>query len=190
MLWVGDAPEQPAAHGDVDHGFRDIDALLIIPHEAAPFGHPARGSQGDSSARQDLEAGLMVAAADNRQHEVTVSTGVLQFGSGIRSVAEQVFEPRPAFADGGHDLLGPGAVRDIGGGQVQHQEAAIRIHRDVPFAPLDPLAGVIPVAAFSGRRLDRLAVHDRRGGALLPSLPFPVQHQGHVVDRAERRNHQ
>lgn len=67
---MGDTPEQQAAHDDVDHGFRDVEARLVIPHETAPFSHPAEGPLDDPAAGQDLEARLGIAAADDFQHEV------------------------------------------------------------------------------------------------------------------------
>src|ERR1700712_3762982 len=40
---MGDTPEQGGAHVDVDHGPGDVQALLVVAHEAAPAGHPAKG---------------------------------------------------------------------------------------------------------------------------------------------------
>lgn len=45
----------------MEHGFGHIEALLVFPHETAPFGHPAERSQSGPATGQHLEAGLMVA---------------------------------------------------------------------------------------------------------------------------------
>lgn len=170
----------------MDHGLGYVEALFVIAHETAPFCHPAEGSLDDPAPRQDLEAGFMAAATDDFQHEVAVRTGIEQFGADVSAIAEQMLEPGLPFSDGGDNLLNPSTVGDVGRGQVQHEKAAIRIYSDVPFAAFDALAGVVS-AVFGGRRLDRLAVHNRSCRALLPSLPLPVQHQGHVVDGAEQK---
>jgi len=40
---MGVSADEVCAHGDEDHGVRDIDALLVVTHQAAPSHHPAEG---------------------------------------------------------------------------------------------------------------------------------------------------
>jgi hypothetical protein len=54
-----------------------------------------------------------------------------------------VFDPRPAFADAIQDGLSSGAVGDVGGSQVDHQQPAIGIDRDMTFAANNLLARVV-----------------------------------------------
>jgi len=62
--------EEKASEGDVDHGFGDIDPLFIISNEATPTRHPSKGSFDDPPAGQHLEAGFVIDAPDDLDHEV------------------------------------------------------------------------------------------------------------------------
>src|SRR3954451_3378940 len=53
-----DAPEEQAAHRDMDHGLRDVEAGLVVAYQAAPSHHPAEGPLDDPAARLHLEARL------------------------------------------------------------------------------------------------------------------------------------
>jgi hypothetical protein len=52
--------EYDAAHGDYYHGLQDVDTSLVITQEASPPDHPAGGVLDDPTARQRLEALLIV----------------------------------------------------------------------------------------------------------------------------------
>jgi hypothetical protein len=75
-----------------------------------------------------------------------------------------------------HDRLCPGAVGNVAGGQVHHQQAAVGIHGDVPLAAHDFLGAIKAAGAPSGRRLDRLAVQDGRAGVCRTPGPFTIDH--------------
>ena len=48
---VSVSPSEIAAHGDEDHGLRDVDALLVITDQSAPSDHPAKGPFDDARKR-------------------------------------------------------------------------------------------------------------------------------------------
>lgn len=118
---MGDAPDEESAHGDVDHGFGDVEVALVVAHETTPTNHPAKSPLHDPAARDDLEAGFLVGAADDLDDEVKECGFVHEPAPVISAVGEEVLEPRPALADGIDDGLRSGAVRHIGRCKVDHQ---------------------------------------------------------------------
>ena len=179
---VGEPAQHERAHADVDHGAGHVQAHLVVAHQPAPARHPAECALDDPAARQHLEAFLVRQLADDLQGEALVGREAREPTMVVGAVGEQVLEPRPALEDGPHDLLGPWRVLHVGRGQVDHQQAPIRVHRDVALAPLGPLGHVVAAVTWRVRGLDRLAV--QHGGAR-PRLAFgatTVHHKRQVMD--------
>ena len=55
---MADAAQGQATESDVNRGFADIDAGLVIAHEPAPPYHPAEGSFDYAAPEQGLDARL------------------------------------------------------------------------------------------------------------------------------------
>src|SRR3954454_13340103 len=96
---MGVSSDEIAAHCDKDHGLRDVDALLVVAHEAAPSCHPAEGPLDDPAAGEDLEALLVVGSTDDLDHEVEIGGFVHELQPVIGAVSEQMLHPGPALAD-------------------------------------------------------------------------------------------
>src|ERR1700741_217995 len=143
MGLMADSAQEEATHGDVDHSLGDVDPLLVVAHEAAPPGHPTKGALDHPAPWQHLEAWFGVDAADDLDDEVEEGGLVHECRPVIGAIGEQMLDPWPALADRREDRLGASAVGDIGGGEVDHQEAAVGIDDDLPLAADDLLTGVV-----------------------------------------------
>src|SRR5262245_39203828 len=99
MLSMADAPQEQAAHGDVDHRLGDVEALLIVAHQAAPPDEPADRALDDPPPWHNLEAWIAVEPTNDRDDEAEKGGLVQQRGAVIGAVGKQMLEPRPAFAD-------------------------------------------------------------------------------------------
>ena len=106
--------DEISAHGDEDHGLRDVDALFVVAHEAPPSGHPAEGALDDPAAWQDLESLLAVGSTNDLDGEVKVGGLVHELQPVIGAVREQVFDPRPALANAVQDRQAP-ALSEMSG---------------------------------------------------------------------------
>src|SRR5580704_10566711 len=98
--------DEIAAHGDEDHGVRDIDAFFVIAHEASPSCHPSECALDDPAARQYLEAFLIIRPAHDLDDEVEIGGFVHEFEPVICAVSEQMLDPRPTLAQSLQNRLG------------------------------------------------------------------------------------
>src|ERR1700729_3557989 len=161
--------DEIAAHGDEDHGVGDVDAFFVVTHEAPPAGHPAEGALHDPAARQDLEALLVVGSSDDLDDEVEVGRLVHEFQPIIGGVGEPMLHPRPALANGVQDRRRAGAVGDVGGGEVDHQQPPVGIDRDVALAADNLLSSVVTLVAAWGALTDWLSITAAEGLASRPA---------------------
>src|ERR1700733_6019365 len=140
---MGVSSDEISAHGDQDHGVRDVDAFLVITHEASPSCHPSEGALDDPAARQNLETLLIIRPADDLDDEVEIGGFVHEFEPVICAVSKQMLDPRPALAQSLQNRLGSRAVGDVGSGQFDHQKPPISIDSDMTLAANDLFASIV-----------------------------------------------
>jgi hypothetical protein len=68
---------------------------------------------------------------------------VHELGAVVGAIGEQVLEPGPALAHAVEDHLRAGVVRDVGGGEVDHQQITVGVDGDLSLASDDLLASVV-----------------------------------------------
>jgi hypothetical protein len=185
MVSMSDTPYEKGSEGDMDHGVGYIDALLVVADEATPPCHPAEGSFDNPAPGENVEPFGSFDPAHDFDDELQEGGLVHQLCPIISAVGEEMFDPRPALADRIEDHLSAGAVGDISGRQVEHEQPAVGIDGDMAFAAGDLLAGVI--AAFPGcRSFHGLAVDDPGRRARRAPSALAVGHQRDIVDRVEQ----
>jgi hypothetical protein len=77
----GDAPDQERAHAQVDYGFADVLAVLIIAEQTIPPGRPAEGSLRQSAVLQNLKAFLSWQLAHDLNDEVMAGSSAHQLAA-------------------------------------------------------------------------------------------------------------
>jgi hypothetical protein len=98
-----------------------------------------------------------------------------------------VLEKGPALAHRLDDLLGALRILNIGRGEINQQQAPVRVHRDVAFAAFNLLGRIVAASARGCGSFDRLAVDHAGRRARLPASLFPVEHQGDIVQGLEQQ---
>ncbi len=174
---------QKNAHGDVDHGFGEVDASFVVAHEAAPAYEPAERSFDHPAPEQHLEVGVGIDTAYHFDYEIEENGLVQQLPTTVGAVGEKMLDSWPALADSVEDHLRAGAVRDVGWPEIDHQRLPVSVDYNVALAPNHLLGRVI--ASLSARRicLDGRAVDNTGARAGFAPGPLAVIHQGDVVDR-------
>ena len=97
---MGDAAQEEASHGDMDHRLGDIETPLKITDEATPADQPTECALDHPPARQHLEARFAVDATHDLDDEVEERRLVEQLRPVVGAIGKQVLNPRPTFADG------------------------------------------------------------------------------------------
>src|SRR5215216_5870727 len=90
MSLVANPAEKKASHCDVDHGLGDVEAVLVVAHETPPAHEPSEGALDHPTARQHLEAGLLIDAAHDLDDEIEEGGLVHELAAVIGAVCEEM----------------------------------------------------------------------------------------------------
>ena len=92
---MADSPEQGASHGGMDHGFGNVEPLLVVTHQPTPAGHPAEVALDHPAASQDLEPGHRVDTVNDFDDDIAVTAdgplgaSLPRFAPGLLAVHHQ-----------------------------------------------------------------------------------------------------
>ena len=142
--WLCQSSGHDADHGEAEDAGDGPGMALEVAPEASVAADPGQGSLHDPALGQDDEA-VDVASLDDLQGPAAcVRDGLRHLGPLIARVADDALDEREQAPSLAQDLAGAVAVLDIGR-MDDAQEQAERIDEDVPLAPRDLLARVIPL---------------------------------------------
>lgn len=113
MSGVADPADEQVSHGEDYHGLGDVEAGLVVADEATVSGQPADAALDYPAPRDHLESRFGVGTAHDLNHEVKEGGLVEQLATVVGAVGEEMFHPRPAFADSVEDRHCSGAVGNI-----------------------------------------------------------------------------
>ena len=72
----------------MDHGLRDVEALLVVAHQAPPTDHPAEGPFNDPPPGDNLKAALLVRPAYALDGEVGERGFVNELGPAVGAISK------------------------------------------------------------------------------------------------------
>src|SRR6185295_5834092 len=97
MSRMVDSADKQVAHGEVDHGFGDVEPPLVVAHEATVACQPTEAALDDPPARQYFEAGLGIEATDDLDDEVEIGRFVEELAPIVGAIGEQMLDPGPTL---------------------------------------------------------------------------------------------
>jgi hypothetical protein len=90
---------------------------------------------GTNLPEENYPTFLVIRATNSLDNKFEIAGPIHKLEALTGPVGEEAFDPRPAFADAIENDLATGAVADVGGGQLGHQEAPVGIDRYMTLAP-------------------------------------------------------
>lgn len=142
-VWVNEAVEHQADHGEGDHGFGDLRQFPVVLGQTSPSTEPAERSFNNPSVRDHDEAGRPGNAADDDQRQAEEEAGEQDSDPVVDVVGEHGLEPAIELLDLLQQIPGAVGILDIGGVDDHAQEQSHTVDRDMALAALHLLGGIV-----------------------------------------------
>jgi len=131
-------------HRKVDHGFAAGGEHFIVFAHSPVSPDPSEGALDDPSPGKHREADDVIASLDNLQHPTTHGLRPFDEFTRIPSVCPNELQSRVQSTEFAKHKLGTVTILNMGSMDDHGQDQAQRIDDQVPLAPLDFLACVVP----------------------------------------------
>ena len=189
---MGEAVEHEADRGQGDHCLGDLGQRLVVLGQPTPSAEPAERSFDHPAARLHDKAGGACGAANDDQRQTRQIAGEPGRKPIVDAVSEHGPEPGVERFQALQQVAEAIGILNVGRMYEDAEQQPVRVHRDVPLAPLQPLGGVPTARAAALRGLHALGVDDGCGGTGFPpgalaqhdhevvanALPHPVSQEG------------
>ena len=137
-------------------------SCLVVLGQPPPSAEPAERSLDHPAARLHDEAGGACDAADDDQRQAGQEAGEQGGKAVVDAVREHGPEPGVERLHALQQVAEAVGVLDVGPMHEDAEQQPVRVHRDVPLAPFQPLGRVPAARAAALRGLHALGVDDRR----------------------------
>jgi hypothetical protein len=157
-------------HGNAYHGLTAFGECFVVFGQSAVPTQPGERSFHDPSLGQNFK-GVHCSALDDLNDPAIPPGRPVHEASGIPAVGEDEFQSPESSSQALHQQLAAIAVLDVGGVHDQGQDQAQRVDQQMPLAPLDFLARVVPPRPpFSAVLTDWLSIMPTEGVGFFPAF--------------------
>jgi len=160
--------------------------MPMIPYQSAPAHLPAKRALDHPAAWQGTELKVVPQLAYDFDDEIEQYCFIQQFTPVVRTIGKPMPQSRPALHDGIEHLLCFGRIVDVRRRQVDHQQMAFGIHRDMALTINNFLIAVV-VMLGGARCLRALAVEYPSCRLSGMAGTLTVRRQRNIVDQSKQK---
>jgi len=157
-------------HSNADHGLTAYGERFVVFGQSAVPTQPGERPFHNPSFGQNLK-GVYGRALDDLNNPAIPPGRPIHEAPGIAAVGEDEFQSLESSSQAFHQQLAAIAVLDVGGVHDQGQDQAQRVDEQMPLAPPDFLARVVPPRPpFSAVLIDWLSMMPTEGVGFFPAF--------------------